>query len=300
MTACAPHKEEALRTTAGAQSGSMAPSYWSGGVSRFPLRLDISSDFNVSETQAIVETGNEWSTSIQNKAQLFDTSANTAEKGNINLNSYYDDTMGIYKLTSWPGELPATALAVTQIFGLRKNIGSSSERIEIQHADILVNYDYFSFSTNDTFGYDLKTVVLHEMGHFLGLYHDESSVNDSVMYPTISRYMNNQTPKQRDVNNIYAKYGISGGAVNEAMSSRGLASVKEEHKETESEPVIIHFEIHADGDEKIYIAKTGPTETPFLELQRLKKNIKKNKEFQMIQITNTDTRHSKLKILRSL
>ena len=213
FASCAPKSEEAFRATASAQSGYMAPSYWNGGVARLPLRLDISSDFSVDETQAIVETGNQWSTSIQNKAQLLDTSINTAEKNTTNLNAYYDDTMGVYKLTTWPSELPGTALAVTQIFGLRKNIGSSSERIEIQHADILVNYDYFSFSTNDTFGYDLKTVVLHEMGHFLGLYHDESSVSQSVMYPTISRYMNNRVPKERDINNIYAKYGISSGGV---------------------------------------------------------------------------------------
>lgn len=268
LISCAPKNEEAFRTTASAQSGSMSPSVWASGINVFPLRLDISSDFTVDEASTITATGDQWSTSIENKAQLFDTSLNTSEKGTNNLDNYLDGTMGIYKLTSWPKELPATALAVTQIFGTRKYIGSSSEIIEMSHADILVNFENFSFTTSNSYGYDLQTVILHEMGHFLGLYHDNTSKSESVMYPTISQFYNNRIPKDKDIINLASKYGINTHGVSPMMNRRSLASVETEN--TQSEEVVIHFEIHAGGDEKIYIAKRDGRESPYLELQRLR------------------------------
>ena len=279
LAACAPKEEAAFRITKSAQSGTMAPSFWSGGLNAFPLNLSISSDFSVNEITSIIDTANEWTTSTGNNNQLFDTSSNTVEKSAMNLNSFQDDVMGIYKVTSWPSDLPQTALAVTQIFGLRKNIGSSSEIIEMTHADILVNYQNFSFSTDNGFGYDLQTVVLHEMGHFLGLYHDNSSTNNSVMYPTISRFVTNRSPKNNDILNLSNKYGLTGHGVVSAGINRSMASVQSKGQsdveeiidDGPSEPVIIHFEIHPDGVEQLYIVSIRDHVSPQEEINRMRK-----------------------------
>src|SRR5690606_30345981 len=101
-----------------------------------------------------------------------------ADKSNTvsNLDHLLDGTFGIYKTTNWPTSLPASALAVTQLFGRRYNIGSSSEFVSIEHADVLINFHLYPFdATNSGFGYDLRTVVLHELGHFLGLTHKSTS-----------------------------------------------------------------------------------------------------------------------------
>lgn len=249
---CTPQGEEAFKLTNSAQSGSLAPSYWVGGVNAFPLPLNISSEFSIDETSAIIDTAGQWSTSTGGQSQLFDTSGSTAEKNTFNLNNFQDDVMGIYKVTSWPSELPQTALAVTQIFGTRKNIGSSSESIQINHADILVNYQNFSFTHNSGYGYDLQTVILHEMGHFLGLYHEETSTSDSVMYPSISRYISNRIPKDKDILNLSNKYGLDGHGVTSANISRSLASSDSSDNGIQ-EAVVIHFEMYPDGTEKSYM-----------------------------------------------
>jgi hypothetical protein len=273
LAACAPKDEAAFKTTRSAQSGTMAPSYWSGGLNAFPLSLSISSDFSVDETTAIIGTANQWTTSTGNNNQLFDTSSNTSEKSALNLNTFQDDVMGVYKVTSWPSDLPQTALAVTQIFGVRKNIGSTSETIEMSHADILVNYQNFSFSTDNGFGYDLQTVVLHEMGHFLGLYHDNSSTSNSVMYPTISRFVTNRAPKDNDILNLSNKYGLTGHGVVASNINRSMASVAETIEPIEegpSEPIVIHFEIHPDGVEQIYMVSMRDHDSPQSEINRLR------------------------------
>ncbi len=150
-----------------------------------------------------------------NKTQFIDSAYTTSEKGIVSLSSYEDSVIGVYKLTKWPAELPKTALAITQVIGSRKNAGTSSEYIRIEHADIFVNYEVFDFTTDDSWGYDLQTIILHEVGHMLGLYHDHGSLDESVMYPSITRYDENRYPKEKDIQNISAKYQI-----NRAASSR--------------------------------------------------------------------------------
>ncbi len=251
--ACQPPATE-LGSSRGSSASALAPSYWPAGQSAFPLNVRLSEDFASTEVDAIRNSADNWSGAVDNRVTFFRTTSSTAEKGG-SLTSYNDGLYGIYKLNTWPSELPGSALAVTQIFGLRKNIGQSNEAIEITHADILVNYDNFSFaSTNGGSGYDLETVVLHEFGHFLGLGHDSSSVSSSVMYPTISRYSQSRVPLNNDISNIKSLYGISGAT--EANSGfRGIASVSET-PEKSSDPgqlVVIQFEINADGSEKVKV-----------------------------------------------
>jgi len=222
---------------------------WNLSRNNFPLEMKLSSDFNISEKSEIRSSSSNWDSSVGGGVTLLNDTQETSPKSN-DLDSYNDGTMGIYKVFNWPNELPDSALAVTQLFGIRKNIGTSNEYIEITHADILINYDN-DFNYFTTQGYDLQTVVLHEMGHFLGLFHQDTSRDVSVMYPSISRFTNNRIPKQRDVNDIKSLYPVGGGAA-PAQSGRGLASASAQDSGP-SEAVVVLFELKAEGGENVII-----------------------------------------------
>lgn len=247
MISCAPQNEQAFHTSRSAASTALSPSMWP--MNAFPLNLKISSSFDNNESQAIQDMANQWSASVNDEIQFFDTTATTSEKNTTNINAFNDGTLGVYKLAQWPSEFPASALAVTQIFGTKKNSG---QYIQIDHADILVNYENFSFSTDYGFGYDLQTVVLHEMGHFLGLYHDTSSVQESIMYPTISRFNTNRAPKDKDINNIDNKYNLQ-SSVSAASARKYLVPSKQVMNDEPGMPIAIIFEIYPNGKEKFYI-----------------------------------------------
>ncbi len=249
---CQPEETE-LSSSRSQKSVSELDAYWPAGQAAFPLEVDISTSFDNNETDSIRTSADSWSDAVDNRVNFFDTTGTITEKGG-SLGSYQDGRMGVYKLTSWPSALPNLALAVTQIFGLRKNIGKSNESIEISHADILVNYDYFSFSTNGGGGYDLETVLLHEFGHFLGLAHDNSSQGTTVMYPSVSRHNSNRTPLQKDKVAIASLYNI-GGVVQAATAQRSIAAIGKVHEEDQgdTEWVVIQFELRADGSEWIKV-----------------------------------------------
>lgn len=219
-----------------------APYLWSGKTT-FPLNISIDSKFNENEVKSIKEMGAAWKNSVENK-KTFYRFANLQTTKSFNIDSP-DSEMGIYKATNWPSDVSDSALAITQIFGRRHNVGESNEYVSIEHADILVNYapneygDTFPFDSKDNDeneGYDLRTVILHEMGHFLGLQHiptvdhkvgadreltDKQYKASSVMYPSISEIDVKRIPKTRDINEIVKKYGLStsAGAVSLAAST---------------------------------------------------------------------------------
>jgi predicted Zn-dependent protease len=238
ISSCAKQVEEEVALEYKASSSSQAASSWKS--SAFPLKLKISTAFSSDEKSAIQDMGGAWKESVNDSIQLFDTSEDTSEKNFNDLDKYDDATLGIYKITKWDKSLPNSALAVTQLFGRKKNLGKENEYIEITHADILMNYDNFDFSTDGSFGYDFQTVVLHEMGHFLGLYHSTGDKSKSVMYPSISSFTVNRLPKQLDADALASKYSTQA----KAMPARALASKAEEESEVE---VQIILELHSDG-----------------------------------------------------
>lgn len=238
-TSCETPKSQQLSSGYNTSAASGLPIRWKS-TSSFPLSMQLSSDFTANELSAINDSADIWTDEANSGKQFLSTSVtNLAAKSN--LDAYDDSIFGIYKLHDWPASLPNTALAVTQIRGKQK-----SSYIQITHADILVNYDYFSFATDGSWGYDLQTVIVHEMGHFLGLFHDDSSINSSVMYPSIGRFTVNQTPYDRDINNLVAKYGLN-------RSSSSTRDIVSNDNEEEGVPVVITLELHANNKEVIKI-----------------------------------------------
>jgi len=136
----------------------------------------------------------------------------TANKDTGNLNSYNDSEFGIYKSYGWLQGVSNQALAVTQYYGQRRNIGAANEYVELIHADIILNYRDYTFSTDSssTTTYDLHSVLLHEMGHFLGLSHVTSFSTASVMQPYLGLFDSQRTLTAYDSSKIRSLYGVSG------------------------------------------------------------------------------------------
>jgi hypothetical protein len=208
-----------------------------------PKDIQISEDFNLNEVTNIEEMAQAWNNSVEGDKIFFAIDGTTSELSNSgNIEELLDGTLGIYKTVNWPSDLPESALAVTQIFGERKNAGKANEFVDIQHADILVNYDIHQFDTDDDGpNYDLRTVILHEMGHFLGLQHKSTSSNrnSSIMYPSISSSENKREPKAIDILDIREKYSLDdGGGIQELIAEKNISTI----------PIRIIIELHADGN----------------------------------------------------
>ncbi len=137
--------------------------------------------------------------------------------------------------------MPKSVLGVTRITGYRRNSGGENEYIEIDHADIFVNYEIFQFTLDDSWGYSLQSLVLHEVGHLLGLDHDFSSSEETVMYPYLSRHTKHHFPTTRDIAAIKTKYGVGSLAANPSI---------EDDNEVRDKVILIH-EIRPDGCDRV-------------------------------------------------
>ncbi|MBG09024.1 MAG: hypothetical protein CME68_09720 [Halobacteriovoraceae bacterium] len=149
-----------------------------------------------------------WDKSIINK-KIFNIPAQFAENRNYEtLHEFNDDEIGVYKSYKWFDDLPDGVLAITQYFGLRRNKGTSSEYLELIHADIIFNYrDYiFTMNENESFHYDLPSVLLHELGHLLGLPHHNETKSLSIMTPFLNSSDIKRNVYLRDQENLQDNY----------------------------------------------------------------------------------------------
>ena len=212
LMSCVANKTTDATTSSGNINAS-APYMWSGDA--LPRTLKISDQFSEDEVNNIKAMSTAWESSVQNKKNFFEHGATyTTEISSLSLDmdALGDDGVeGIYKIANWPTVLPGSALAVTQIFGRRFNVGSQSEYVRIEHADILVNDHLYNFRTGSAYvgnSFDLRTVLLHEMGHYLGLNH---KYGDTVMVPSIGEYSVAHSPTNTDIADMAQKYSITLG-----------------------------------------------------------------------------------------
>ncbi len=171
-----------------------------------------------------------------------------------------DGQQGIYKSVNWFAEVDSRALAVTQYRGIRRNYGTSSEYIELTHADIIMNYRDYNFTTdeNSVIAYDFHTVIIHELGHFIGLGHTRST-DDSVMRSSLSIFDADRTPSALDKQNLANNYGTA--ALAPGRSSFIAASVTAGPSQKKLPPSAIEddqgvhglIELRADGSCHHYV-----------------------------------------------
>ena len=180
--------------------------------------------------------------------ELFDLPAQVVTNiDSTSLNSYNDGTIAIYKNTNWFPNVSDNALAITQIYGVRKNIGFSDEYVELTHADIIVNFDRFTFNLNpgSKIDYDLPSVILHELGHLLGLPHQTDFSRPSVMSKYFGTFDTIRELYVLDKETIRANYPTSSFSALTATNSI-IKEVDPSNSKFE-QPVRGIIELRADG-----------------------------------------------------
>lgn len=147
-----------------------------------------------------------WNDSISEVVLFKVPTETTSNKRYPNLVDYRDNEMGVYLIDDWFNELSPAALAITQFFGITKNKGTNEEYLELIHADILINSEqhYFSNDPYDETSYDIQSVILHEMGHFIGLQHNIK--DPSVMAPHLRINQSERNIYPADANKVLDRY----------------------------------------------------------------------------------------------
>lgn len=235
--------------TSGSSIKSSSSTNYKWELNSFPINISVSNDFSLDEKNSINQMASNWEEILQNEYNFF-TLGNTTEEVSsfsLDLNVLGNDQIyGVYKIQNWPSDLSGAALAVTQIFARRINLGKSNEYLRIEHADILMNYDYYDFrSTKYIRGsYDFNTVVLHELGHFLGLSH---KTRDSVMVSSINSGTEITYPTDIDSEDLGYKYGSVSSVSSFAIRPLEQNRIEQDNIQTE-EKVRIIIELRSDGE----------------------------------------------------
>lgn len=187
---------------------------WSN--SALPLNVHISNDFvfapadEVNGMNPVEQMQKEWDDAVTGKVLFNYPIANVASKGNDALTTYKDSVFGIYISDDWFTNVSSNALAITQYYAYKRT-GNAGEYYELTHADIIVNnrnHD-FSYDANSNVDYDMSTVILHELGHLLGLKHQEDGSIAAVMQPYLSKWQSNRSLFNNDKQTISENYDDS-------------------------------------------------------------------------------------------
>lgn len=183
-----------FNTLGGSDPDPDAPRYWRDG--KLPLNVYVSEEFendfvgfydSETEKNPIEQIQQTWDASVSGK-QFFNLDLAYVDNYQpSSMDGFDDNEIGIYKSHTWYSDVSSGALAVTQFYALRRNIGTSNEYLDMQHADIVLNYSNYSFTMdeNNNQDFDLLTVVSHELGHLLGLGHID--FNEAVMNSFLSK-----------------------------------------------------------------------------------------------------------------
>ena len=192
--------------------------------------LIITSQFTIDEQNAATNMAAEWEQAVDNELNFYNLPFQEVPglpviNNYTDLEQYNDAEMGIYKSFDWFENVSSFALAITLFRGFQRNSGTPDTFIELIHADIIMNYRDWDFSTDNTpFTYDFQSVVLHEIGHFIGLPH-VFSTEDAVMYPSLNLGEVKRVPFAIDEQNSMSNYGITGGGGVSSIIGTGIAAI---------------------------------------------------------------------------
>ena len=179
-------------------------------MGKFPLTIYVPNDMADHQT-AIINSEKTWNDALGFRAFyfVFNDNSKPNTQWDKQYDSLYDSYFGLFKMFSpnWSfADIGSSVLAFT---------GTLSQNGKIIHADVLFNFQSYSFgdvmdgSPNAINKIDLESVLTHELGHFLGLGHVSVSEDaSSVMLEKISRGSSKRVLSQGDIDRIKLLYGL--------------------------------------------------------------------------------------------
>jgi len=220
---------------------------------RRDIPLNLSDEFSDEEIVKFKKMIKQWDDSAPG-VDFFSYPIPLIENKDYNdLENYRDGEFGIYKSHNWFNELSPAALAITQFYGYRRHQGTPSEYFEIISADIIINYKDHSYDPENAFNwYDLPTIVLHEMGHFLGLKHND--VRESIMYPSLGSEELKRDLIDYDITSIVDLYQDSSKLFLNSFNKNAFTQDNENYN-NEDELIRWIVELRSDRSHKMYITK---------------------------------------------
>ena len=248
-SACLRQRDEP--ESSGARAGSENRRW---GESRLTAGLTVGTSEDISNQFSAglgTQMMNRWNSVIGGLSFFRTPSTNIPNQEYPTHESYLNDgEFGIYWHSTWFFDIPTTVLAITTYRGVRRQIETPNEWVEIIHADIVVN-GLHSFSTDrlDSTTYHLPSVLLHELGHFVGLLHQLDG-RPAVMAPSLSRVDSYDTPFLADNEALSSIYSPSTnpliGGLNLRRQSVGFRPKKD------GQIVEGWIELHEDGECRHY------------------------------------------------
>lgn len=231
----------------GTNVGSCIIGKWSD--SSLPLSLKMSTEFDGDYTNAnlvnglnpIEQMGKVWNDALISKPLFQIPFTSTAINGYASTSSFRDGEIGIYKSYNWFTNVSSNALAITQFYGVVTSSANLGQYVQLTHADIIINYrDYganMTMTNNPVVEYDVPTIILHEMGHLLGLCHETTKPSIMAPYYLTTQHAIQQYDKEI-INYIYV------GSNTQALRPNTNINALSSPIGTEVKGII---ELHADG-----------------------------------------------------
>lgn len=160
---------------------------WHGSV---PVILYVHKSFPISNLKALYAAVNQWNTAMNKEMIVI---AGTANGDDI---PKRDGISVIYWLDYWESNL-YNQEARTTIYWYGD---------QIQEADVRVNAKNYKYSldTPNSSSIDLESLLVHELGHVLGLKHD--LIPGSVMNPYLLSGVERRNPSQFDLSSLSCEY----------------------------------------------------------------------------------------------
>lgn len=220
--------------------------------SRFPIALEIESTFSPQEQDYIAQAMRQWEDSLQLDFFAPTSSFSRTPEGADPYIGRRDGKNRIYKITLYENwsyygrgsrSVMQRALGIAMIFSC-----ISLPCREISETDIAMNQieGYFDYSVE---GVLFHHVMLHELGHVLGLPHSENRM--SVMYVGERRIIN-ATVSSQDTTDLLAALGGQGHTISAALLALSNEKEDDSYNHLDDNSPYNNDHHHSDNDESAH------------------------------------------------